>query len=96
MFWKLHPYSYGHCSRVSIYNIEEDRTNSKDAQLNLMHSLPFKHDPVTDIFGLDGYLFICLGNVISAYQVTKTGEKTFEANSVFKLNTEKVRVFGRS
>lgn len=30
-----------------------------------MHEIPFKHTPVTDIFGLDGYLFVCLGSVIN-------------------------------
>jgi hypothetical protein len=45
----------------------------------------------TDIFALGGYLFICLGNIIQRFQITREDNLQFQERSEYSISTDKVK-----
>jgi hypothetical protein len=80
-----------HSTAITIYNIE-DKQNPKKIEINLLLEIRPTIGTATEIFALNGNLFVCLGNVIQGYLITMNDEKVFEAKPIYTLNTEKVAI----
>ena len=79
------PESYSHVGKVSLYNIEKN-------ELNLLHEIYFDNFPVTDVFAINGFLFVCKGYVIEWQKILMREDRTFHNEIISFLFTEKVNI----
>ena len=78
------PDTYAHSGKVGLYNVD------KGTELNLLHEITFGSDPVTDVFAISGFLFVCLGHKIEWHRVSMDEERKFSNQIISYLFTEKV------
>ena len=75
-----------YAGRVSLYSVEKN-------ELAPLHEIVFENMAVTDVFDIQGLLFVCQANKIQWFKISMREDQKFYEESVSYLFTEKVSNF---